>query len=343
MTTTQAPRVTVLVPACNEAAHMAACIDAIAAQDYPLDSLEVLVVVDRLSHDDTSLSAEWELQARGMAISRVIENPTIGGTPSNLNLGLQNAKGEYICRVDARSRIPTDYVRRCVEILATRPDVAVTGGSQVAIEPRNDAVGTGIARALNNRWGMGWARYRRDAASGPADTVYLGASRANDLREVGGWDAALTTNQDFDLNRRLAPLGTVWFEAGLPVEYVPRANLPDLYRQYVRFGRWKVRYWRHANDAPQPRQLALLAGVPLAAAGAAAAFAVAPRAWRGELAAAAVAGIMAYELLGSRRPRGGASAHAWALVASSLVGAGWLRGAWGELLGNAESDKGNGR
>ena len=325
------PLVTVLVPARDEAPHLRACIESIAAQDHPLDATEVIVVVDGASRDDTEVVAKDLLSAHDFAHIEVIVNPT-GGTPSNLNTGLLHAAGEYLCRVDARSRIPVDYVRRCVAVLATRPEVVVVGGSQVAIEPRDDAIGIGIARALNNRWGMGWSRYRRDAASGPADTVYLGAFRTRDLRRVGGWDPALTTNQDFDLNRRLARGGIVWFEAGLPVAYVPRSSMAELYRQYVRFGRWKVRYWRHAQDAPRPRQIAMLAGVPLAAAGGVAALAQASPAVRVQLAALGLGGALAYEVLGSRRPRGDVRAHGWALVAGSLVAAGWLRGAWGELL-----------
>jgi len=329
--TTAAPLVTVLIPARDEAPHLAACIASVIEQDYPLQAIEVIVVVDGSSRDDTQRVAKDLLVRRGFAHVRVLTNPN-GGTPSNLNAGLLHAAGDIVCRVDARSRIPRDYVRRCVTVLTTRPEVAVVGGSQVAIEPRGDAVGTGIARALNNRWGMGWSRYRRDAASGPADTVYLGAFRTRDLRCVGGWDPAMTTNQDFDLNRRLARHGVIWFEAGLPVAYVPRASLGDLYRQYVRFGRWKVRYWRHSNDAPQPRQVALLAGVPLAVGGTAAVFANASPAVRAQLAAVGIGAAAFYELAGSRRPHGSPRAHGWALVAGSLVAAGWLRGAWGELL-----------
>ena len=136
------------------------------------------------------------------------------------------------------------------------------GGSQVAV-PRSDSTqDLGIARALNNKYGMGLSRYRRGARSGPSDTVYLGAFRTAELRRAGGWDERLATNQDFDLNRRMAEFGIVWFEAGLPVGYLPRASVAELFHQYHRFGRWKVRYWRTTGDRPQRRQLILLLGPP---------------------------------------------------------------------------------
>ena len=323
--------VTVLVPARDEAASLEACIDAISAQNYPTAALEVIVVVDGASSDDTAGVASALLAGRGFARTEVLHNPG-QGTPSNLNVGLGAARGEVLCRVDARSRIPPDYVRRCVGILEARADVAVVGGSQVAVSPRRDALGAGIARSLNNRWGMGLSRYRRGAHSGAGDTVYLGAFRTNDLREVGGWDVALATNQDFDLNRRLARRGLVWFEAGLPVEYVPRSSIGELYRQYVRFGRWKVRYWRHTGDRPRPRQVALLFGVPLAGAVGVTMVSVAAPALRVTLVVAAVGCAAVYEFGGSSRPRGGATVHGWAVVATAAVAVGWLGGAWRELL-----------
>ena len=338
MSATALPSVTVLVPARDEVSSIDACIDAIGAQDHPLDDLEVLVIVDGGSRDGTAARAHALLAGRGFGHSAVILNDGTG-TPSNLNLGLRRAGGAILCRVDARSRIPRDYVRRCIDLLTARPEVAVVGGAQVAIAPHDTAVGVGIARALNNRWGTGWSRYRRAATSGVSDTVYLGTFRTADLRRVGGWDPALGTNQDFDLNRRLsADRRLVWFETGLPVEYVPRSTLPDLYRQYVRFGRWKVRYWRHRGDRPRPRQVALLAGVPLAGAAAVAAVAAVPPGARGRLVAGAAVAAVVFEAAGSRRPRGGLAAHGCALLATSAVAAGWLGGAWRELLGGGRSD-----
>jgi cellulose synthase/poly-beta-1,6-N-acetylglucosamine synthase-like glycosyltransferase len=335
--TQPAPLVTVLVPARDESASLAACIDSIAAQDYALSKLEVIVVVDAASRDGSADLASALLAERGFATTAVLRNAE-QGTPSNLNVGLSEARGEILCRVDARSRIPPDYVRRCVEVLEGRAEVAVVGGSQVAVAPRRDALGAGIARSLNNRWGMGLSRYRRSARSGAADTVYLGAFRTKDLREVGGWDVAMATNQDFDLNRRLARHGLIWFESGLPVEYVPRSSIRDLYQQYVRFGRWKVRYWRHTGDRPQPRQLALLVGVPLAVAAGVVVLSMAPPSSRAALVVTAVGCVVVFDLAGSSRPRGGPTAHGWAVVASAAVAAGWLGGAWRELFARHRDD-----
>lgn len=256
------PLVTVVMPARNEARDIERALAAVVAQDYPHDRMQVLVV-DGSSTDETATTAERALQGAGFGDARVLVNAD-GSTPSNLNRGLNEAKGEYLCRVDARSIIPTGYVRRCIDVLAD--DVlAVVGGRQVAVASEPGTVSAGIARALNNRWTMGLSRYRRGGTSGPSDTVYLGAFRTHQLRTVGGWDERLTTNQDFDLNVRMSTLGTVWFDASLRVEYVARRHLHALWTQYTRFGRGKVLYWNLTGTRPQPRQWLGLIGPWLSA------------------------------------------------------------------------------
>src|SRR5262249_9207423 len=159
------------IPARDEERWIGASLASVMDQRYPHDCIEVIVVVDGASTDATDVIAKDMLERSDFGRVEVVRNPD-GGTPGNLNAGLGIATGVYLCRVDARSRIPAHYVGRCVDLLATRPDMAVVGGAQVAVAPRGGAVGTGIARALNNRWGMGFSRYRRGAVSGAADTVY---------------------------------------------------------------------------------------------------------------------------------------------------------------------------
>ncbi|MGE3620147.1 MAG: glycosyltransferase, partial [Acidimicrobiia bacterium] len=155
---------TVLIPMRDEAAAIGGCLDAIVAQDYPQERIEVLVV-DGDSSDGSADAAAAALAGRGFARAEVIHNP-IATTPSNLNVGLRVATGDITCRIDARTRIEPHYVRTCVAILCSRPEVSVVGGSQVALDRDGSLRAVGIARALNNRYAMGGSRYRRAAGSG---------------------------------------------------------------------------------------------------------------------------------------------------------------------------------
>ena len=239
---------TVVIPARNEETDLPSALACLARQTVPSDRIEI-VVVDGDSSDRTAQVALHHLERMNLARFAVLSNPG-GNTPSNLNRGLHWARGEYIVRVDARSRLPEDYIERTTSLLQQRPEVAVTGGSQIARERSEGRRDRAIAAALNNPVAMGGSRYRSNAESGVADTVYLGVFRRRELLADGGWDEHFSSNQDFELNQRMRRFGQIWFEAGLPVGYVPRRTLSQVWAQYHRFGRWKAHYWLWSRRAP---------------------------------------------------------------------------------------------
>lgn len=318
------PRVTVIIPVRNEAERLPGCLDALAIQDMASADVEVLVV-DGGSSDATVEVAHTLLAGRGWARAEVLHSAA-GDRSSNLNCGLAAATAPAVVRVDARSRIPAHYLRRCVDLLDDRADLAVVGGRQRAVAAGAGSVGIGVARALNNRWGMGLARYRSGGSSGETDTVYLGAYRTAQLRAAGGWRTDLPVNEDFDLNRRLARFGAVWFDSDLTVDYVPRSSLTALLRQYWAFGLGKARYWRLSGDRPQPRQLVLL-GIPIAGL---AAFGVVLGVFGtvagGSVVITGLAAGLLIEAAGADGPRAGLPAHVAALVALGCVAGAWLSG-----------------
>lgn len=320
------PFVTVVIPARNEERDIERCLRAVLAQEYAHGRMEV-VVVDGGSTDRTGEVTRRVLEA-GDVPWKVVDNPE-GTTPSNLNAGLAVAAGKYLCRVDARSLIGPSHVRRSAELLADWSRAVVGGGQHAVARPGASLVARGIARALNNRLGMGFARYRRTAAAGAADTVYLGAFRAEDLRAVGGWDPALPTNQDFELNQRLGRSGTVWFDPALTVDYLPRETFGELATQYFRFGRWKRRYWRREGAKPSGRQWLLLALPPLVSG-----VVVAGVLRRPAVAVPAIAlGFGAVDAAGSKAPAPIAERSVAAAATVTVGGCWWLGVAWEHLRG----------
>ena len=325
---TDPPLVTVVIPMVDEIEDIEACLAAVLAQDHPADRLEVLVV-DGGSTDRSSERATQVLAGSDVHAWRVLHNPA-RTTPSSLNLGLAEASGEILCRVDARTIVQRDHVTRCVTGLGADPAIAVIGGSQVAIARGRDAHSRGIARALNNRLSMGGADYRSGRASGPTDTVYLGAFRTDDLRAAGGWDERFPTNQDFELNRRMGRQGVVWLDADIRSGYVPRAHLRGLWQQYHRFGRWKVRYWRTAGEGPVPRQRLILA-LPLVPLALVATVALLRPAGLLPLAAVGVGGLLVVDAVGADGPAPPA-VRAWASVATLVVSTAWWVGVVHEVV-----------
>jgi GT2 family glycosyltransferase len=193
----------------------------------------------------------------------VVDNPG-GGRSAGLNRLVELATAPVLVRVDARSRLPGDYVARCQERLAREPDIGVVGAVQRPVATRDDPRSRGISRALANPWLLGGARYRR-GGGGAADTAYLGSFRRAELRAIGGYDERLEANEDFDLCARYRSAGaTVWVEPGLEVAYEPRDTFGALWGQYRAFGASKVVFWRLTGRRPNARQVLALGGVSTA-------------------------------------------------------------------------------
>jgi succinoglycan biosynthesis protein ExoA len=260
------PLVTVIIPVLNEERDIAGCIEALAGQDYPLGRIEV-IVVDGSSVDNTVSAVLTTAAECHISPVRVLANPR-ARTSSSLNIGLQNASGSIVARVDARSRLQPGYLTTTVRVLQRRPEVGVVGGSQLAMPRTEKPLDIGIARALRNRWTTGLSRHRRSRVSGPADTVWMGVFRASQLRGLGGWPEHIAINEDYELNGRFRAAGfVVWFESALQSGYLPRRDLNGIARQYFYFGRAKGTLWARGMRIAARHWILLFAPIIIACMG----------------------------------------------------------------------------
>jgi succinoglycan biosynthesis protein ExoA len=256
----QRPRISVIVPARNEEAHIEQCIRSIREQDVE-GGLE-LIVADGSSTDRTvSL-------ARG-AGAIVVDNPS-GAIPTGLNAGLSAARGEVVVRFDAHAVMPPGYIQACLRALDEEPGAVCVGGWR-RVESRGPW-GRATAAALASRLGVGNPRIWRRPGNGDGrvdlETVPLGCWTTDALRRAGGWNRRYLRNEDFELNHRLRRAGgRIVFDPAIWSIYKPRERLPALARQYLDYGRAKALMMLEAPESLRPRQVAPLG---LAAAAAAA-------------------------------------------------------------------------
>ncbi len=241
------PAVSIVIPALDAAATVAASLRSALEQDYT-GPLEV-VIAHGPSRDGT---AEVLEEYAGDPRVTVIDNPT-GGTAAGLNLAIAASSGTVVARCDAHAVLPPGYVSRAVTVLAETGADNV-GGVQSA--EGETLIQRAIALAQTTPLGVGDARYRTGGRSGPTDTVYLGVFRRASLDRVGGFDESLERSQDAELNYRLrAAGGVVHFDPRLRVAYRPRRSLRALWRQYFDYGRWKRAVVRKHPRALRWRQL----------------------------------------------------------------------------------------
>jgi glycosyltransferase involved in cell wall biosynthesis len=108
------PRVTAIIPAKDEEAHIAECLASVQAQSYP--NLEILVVDDR-SSDGTAVIAE-AIASRDPRV-RVLRNhelpPGWTGKPYALHIASQAAQGDWFWFLDADTRHVPSCLSICME------------------------------------------------------------------------------------------------------------------------------------------------------------------------------------------------------------------------------------
>ena len=244
------PAVTIVIPIRNEERYLEACLDSILANDYPFDLLEILVV-DGLS---TDRSQEIALKyAEGRQFIRLLQNHKRIQAAA-LNLGIREATGEIIVRVDGHTTLDSSYVQECVRALQST-DASIVGGVQRAVGtgPISDA----IAIATTSVFGVGDARFRYSEREEWVDTVFLGAWYKRTLEALGGFDEEWVVNQDYELNYRLRQAGgKILLSPKIRSLYYVRSSLRALARQYFRYGLWKVKTLVAHPDSIRWRQTA---------------------------------------------------------------------------------------
>jgi len=114
----EAPFVTILIPALNEEAHIESCLRSLKRQTYPAERFEI-VVVDNGSTDTTR-----ELVKRSNA--RLLQESRKSAYWAR-NLGIENTRGDFLAFTDADCRADPAWISNLVQC-AQRQNAAVVGG-----------------------------------------------------------------------------------------------------------------------------------------------------------------------------------------------------------------------
>lgn len=255
-------RVTIVLPCRNEREHILGVLDCIVNSDYPQDLLEVLVV-DGLSTDGTRQLLKDYAARYGNV--RIIDNPD-RYVSHGMNLGIREARGEIVIRMDCHARYPRDYI----STLVWYSDMlnAANVGPCVETSPGgNGRVALAISIVLSSRFGVGNSSFRLKGLSGEyvrVDTVPFGCFRKEIFDRVGLFDEELVRNQDNELNERILQAGgEIFLIPGLKVDYYARKTFRSLWLMLFQYG-----YYGPVVDRKLGRKTRLRRYVPAAFVGA---------------------------------------------------------------------------
>ncbi len=241
-------RTSVIIATYNEERYIERCLDSLLTQSFPQDELEILVV------DGGSRDATWRIleeYARVHPQVRLFRNRKRIPAAAD-NIGIAEARGEFIFTAGAHAEYDPEYVATCIELLETTPATHV-GGVQWPVG--EGYVGEVIALAQSSPYGVGDAVFRYARHDAYVDTVFGGAWRRSTLDRLGGFNEDWVVNEDYEINYRLRrDGGRILVSPRAPVRYFVRSSLGRLIRQYFRYGMWRVKTvvahpgscrWRH--------------------------------------------------------------------------------------------------
>ena len=262
------PTVSLIVPCFNEEKRIRNLLDALLAQTYPANLMDV-TIADGLSTDKTRQVIESFQRERPQLLIKIIDNDA-KTIPAALNRAIEASAGEFIVRLDAHSAPNPEYVEKSVSAL--QAEKADNVGGVWEIRPGSDDwMAQTIAIAAAHPLGVGDALYRHAKQAAYVDTVPFGAFRRSLLEKIGRFDETLLANEDYEFNARVRQSGgRIWLDPQIRSVYFARATLGALARQYWRYGLWKWQMLRRYPATLRWRQalpplfvLSVLAGFGL--------------------------------------------------------------------------------
>lgn len=228
-------KVSVVMPVLNEEKYIEKCILSLLEQDYQKSDME-WIFMDGESKDST-VAIIQKFQEKYPSLMQLINNPN-KTVPYAMNIGIRNAKGKYIVRLDAHATYNCDYISKCVYYLENTDAVNVGG----ILETRGkEFMGKTIARMLSSRFGVGGSQFRVSSQSGYVDTVPFGAFKREIFDEVGCYDERLTRNEDNELNYRIRKRGyKIYLANDINLSYYCRDTIGAITKMAHSNGKWTI-------------------------------------------------------------------------------------------------------
>ena len=227
-------RVTVFVPARNEAAHIRETLECILAQDYPHELIHLLFV-DGMSTDRTREVTTEVLSAQSRMQWEILDNPNRDLTSAYV-VAQSCMRGDVFIYVCAHASIAPDYVTAVVRALRQIPCDGVSGPQ---IMHGRTPVGRAIAVAFTSPFGVGGAKHRYIEGDEPVEMFApMPSFRGRLMRELGGLSPeTLGYVEDVEYWSRLRAAGArIYVDPRIHYKFYGRQTYGALFRQMLKYG-----------------------------------------------------------------------------------------------------------
>jgi len=235
MTTLGCPLVSAVVAVRNEERHIEAVLTSLLKQETSDWELEI-IIVDGDSSDRTQEIVK-RIASEDSRVKLAINEQR--KTPYAFNLGIQKARGTYICILGAHTTYAPNYIATCLEELKINGASGCSG--REITRPGGDGLQARlVAWTLAHPFGTS-SKSMRTRKAGFADTIPYPLFLKSTLLEIGGYDTQLHRNQDNDLSQRLRARGyKLYITDKTSCEYFVSPDLISLASYAFKNGFWNI-------------------------------------------------------------------------------------------------------
>ncbi|MDJ0848756.1 MAG: glycosyltransferase [Myxococcota bacterium] len=225
------PKVTVIVPVLDGAAHIGRCLEALRSQSYPAEQVEILVV-DNGSVDET----RGRVRDHGvrLLVERSARSPYMAR-----NAGLEQAKGEVLAFTDSDCVPAKDWLERGVARIEAGADLV---GGHVRFSFGGPPSAAQILDAITNLDQEASVRERGAAKTGNL----LVHGRV--IADLGGFAADRRSGGDVEFTTRATGLGFELVYAAEAVVEKPARGAFALAKKQYRVGRGQLLHWLERGE-----------------------------------------------------------------------------------------------
>lgn len=216
------PDIAVIIPTLNEERFIAACLDSVLQQNYPIDKMDILVLDGGSADDTTAIVEQYHQQYENI---RLLHNERQIQAIA-FNIGVANSTAPYIIRLDAHATYNKEYIALCIEALQDDTKRGNVGGGLI-IQAQNDSLWAVCNQILNySKFGIGGATFRVGNQAENVDTVPFGAFPRTLIEKIGGMREDLPRGEDNEYNSRIRKAGyDIYYNPAIKIYYYARPTL----------------------------------------------------------------------------------------------------------------------